>query len=564
MNAFAKLRRALAVPMSALLVYASLPMTVAERAVAAAAAADQSRVIHLAAQSSGNPAHMTLSLNKAAIIELDTDARDVLVSNPDIVDAVVRSPRRIFILSLKVGQTNAFFLDAQGKQIAELEIRVEPDVTDLGDALLRHIPDSQVKVESLNDNVVLDGTVKSAQDASTAQDLAARFAGSPSKVVNMLKVNSRQQVLIEVRVSEMSRSIAKQFGVNVEAAIPGAGGVPIMVGTDNQFSLLGRALSDVSGTQVGEVCKTTNYQNPILQNLVPSVPGGNPPSPLTPANATNLVKTNGGESANALGIVPGAVNLVGQSFGFSSTNLCNASPNNAQGIMKALEQVGLVRTLAEPNLTAVSGESAKFLAGGEFPVPSSRDQYGNVVVQFKQFGVGLAFTPVVLSDNHISLQLSTEVSELTNEGAFVQSGGTTTDANGNTITTAGLTVPALAVRRTETTVELPSGGSLMIGGLIQQQTKQNIDAFPGLKELPVLGALFRSRDFQQNETELVVMVTAYLVDPVKPTQIAMPDQGFAPASDIQTILNGRLNAVYGKGEDVLPAQAKGATGYIIQ
>src|SRR5262249_31368822 len=159
---------------------------------------NQSRVIHLAAQTSGtSPAHMTLSLNKAAIIELDTDARDVLVSNPDIVDAVVRSPPRIFILSLKVGQTNAFFLHGQGKQIATMEIRVEPDVTDLGDALLRHLPDSSVKVEALNDNIVLDGSVKSVQDSSKAEDLAARFAGDPKKVVNMLRINGRQQVLIE-------------------------------------------------------------------------------------------------------------------------------------------------------------------------------------------------------------------------------------------------------------------------------------------------------------------------------------------------------------------------------
>ncbi len=456
-----------------------------------ASAADPSNVIKISAGNSA-PQHLLLRLDKAAIVELDTNAGDVLVSNPQIVDAVVRSPRRIFILALKVGQTNAFFFDGTGHQIASLDIRVERDVADLDNAIVRHMPESSVKVEALNDNVVLDGTVSSASDASAAQNLAARFAGSPDKVANMLKVDQHQQVLIKVRIAEMSRNVAKQLGIDL-TSIMTPGHVPIMLSTSNPFGLLGRALADASGAQIGD-----------------------------------------------------------------------AKKNNIEGTLKALEQVGLVRTLAEPNLTAVSGESAKFLAGGEFPVPTSRDQLGNVVVTFKQFGVGLAFTPVVMSAGRISLQVSTEVSELTTEGAFVQNGGTTTDSNGNTITTPGLTVPALAVRRAETTVEMPSGGSLVIGGLLQRQTKQTLDALPGLKDLPVLGALFRSRDFSNNETELVVMVTAYLVDPVHEEQIAMPDDGFVPPTDIDTIFFGRLNTVYGKGRTQAQKASQGPTGYIIQ
>jgi pilus assembly protein CpaC len=225
-------------------------------------------------------------------------------------------------------------------------------------------------------------------------------------------------------------------------------------------------------------------------------------------------------------------------------------------VLRALERVGLIRTLAEPNLTAISGEAAKFLAGGEFPVPSSRDQYGNPVITFQQFGVGLAFTPVVLSGGRISLQISSEVSELSTEGAFLlQSAGNAAN---------GLSVPALAVRRTETTVELPSGGSLVIGGLLQQQSKQSIDAFPGLKELPVLGALFRSRDYQNNETELVVMVSAYLVDPVQEAQLTTPDAGYVVPTDLETILLGRVNAVYGKNAKLPPDVPKNAIGYIVQ
>ena len=470
----------------------------------APAPATESRIIHIGGETGATPQRLALSLNKAAIIELDRDARDVVVANPLIADAVVRTPRRVFILALKVGQTNAIFLDAQGKQIATLEIAVGTDVNDLNSQLSRQLPDSKVKSESLNDTVVLSGTASSVQDASKAQELATRFAGAPEKVVNGLAIGGRQQVLIKVRVSEMQRTIAKQLGVDVTGAVASAAGVPIIASTSNPFSLLGRALSDLSGLQVGRSCTVTTLQP------------------------------------------------------------CAPSPNNVQGMLRALEQVGLVRTLAEPNLTAVSGESAKFLAGGEFPVPSSRDQYGNVVVTFKQFGVGLSFTPVVLDKGRIALQISTEVSELTSEGAFIQQGSSTTTATGTIVSQSGLTIPAVAVRRTDTTVELPSGGSLMIGGLLQQTSKQNLDGFPGLKDLPVLGALFRSRDFQNSETELVVMVTAYLVDPVAEAQLTTPDQGFSLPTDVETILLGRLNSVYGPEHKVPASVPPGSIGYIVQ
>jgi pilus assembly protein CpaC len=314
----------------------------------------------------------------------------------------------------------------------------------------------------------------------------------------MLSIGQRQQVLIKVRVSEMSRTIAKQFGSNIAAAVgKDTSGVPYFFSTDNQFNLLGRALANLSGARVGAIGTTCS------------------------------------------------------SSGLADT--CSPAPGNVQGVLRALEQIGLVHTLAEPNLTAVSGEAAKFLAGGEFPVPTSRDQYGNPIITFKQFGVGLAFTPIVLGQGRISLQISSEVSELSTEGAFLLSSGSN-----------GLTVPALAVRRTDTTVELPSGGSLVIGGLLQQQTKQTVDAFPGLKDLPVLGALFRSRDFQNNETELVVMVTAYLVDPVAEAQLTTPDAGYVVPTDVETILMGRVNSVYGKDAKLPPNVPKNAIGYIVQ
>jgi pilus assembly protein CpaC len=523
---------------------------------------DESRVIHITASASTAPQHISLALNKAAVIELDRDARDVFVANPLIADAVVRTPRRIFIMSMKIGQTNAIFMDAQGKQIAALEIVVGSDVTNLNDQLAHELPDAKVKAQALNDNVVLSGSVSSVQEASRAQSLAERFTGSPEKVVNNLTIEQRQQVLIQVRVSEISRNISKQFGLNLSGAV-NAAGIPIAVSTGNQFSLVGRALSDLSGGQFGNACagafsptrtinttSTLNASNSTTQSLTNSTTSINNastnPNLLAPGSADG-VSTIGQAVQTVVGGLPAVTQII-------QTNTPCASPNNLQGMVQALERIGLTHTLAEPNLTAVSGETAKFLAGGEFPVPVARDRDGNITVEFKQFGVGLSFTPVVLSKGRISLQISTEVSELTTAGSFILGGGTS----------GGLTLPALAVRRAQTTVELPSGGSLAIGGLIQQQTKQNLDAFPGMKDLPVLGALFRSRDFQNNESELVVTVTAYLVNPVAPTQLARPDDGYAVPTDLETMLLGRVNAVYDKGSKVTAEVPKNAIGYIVQ
>ncbi|MEJ1967531.1 MAG: type II and III secretion system protein family protein [Rhizomicrobium sp.] len=454
------------------------------------------RVVTIATKGGTVTQRITLALNKAAIIQLDADARDVLVSSPDIVDAVVRTPRRIFLLALKTGQTNAFFFDGAGHQLASIDIRVEKDTTDLSGIIHNNMPGSNVRVSALNDNVVLSGTVGSAQESARAQDLAARFAGDPAKVVNMLRVAGGEQVMIKVRVAEMQRNIAKQFGVDLASAAIVAG-VPIAASSSPTFALVGQALNDLMGVQAGQVCTV------------------------------------------------------------ASGTACTGGPNNLQGTLHALEQVGLVHTLAEPNLTAVSGETAKFLAGGEFPVPAGRDTQGNVSIEFKQFGIGLSFTPVVLSAGRISLQVSTEVSELTNTGSFTLQGSTPTN---------GLTIPALSVRRAQTTVELPSGGSFAIAGLMQHASKQVIQAYPGVKDMPILGALFRSRDYQNNESELVIIISAYLVEPTAAANLAQPTDGFVSPTDPETILLGRLNAVYDKpgGGGAAKPNPSGSVGFIVQ
>jgi pilus assembly protein CpaC len=464
------------------------------------------RVVSISTHGASGHQRLVLSQDKAAVIQLDQDARDVLVSNPDLVDAVVRTPRRIFLLATKVGQTNAFFFDAQGKQILSLDIRVEKDVVDLAGLIKQALPSSSIQVQAMNDNVVLTGSVSSALESTRAATLAAGFAGDPKKVVNMISVAGGQQVMLRVRVAEMDRNIAKQFGLNLTGAKIVGGSTPIAVSTGNQFSLVGQALSDLSGAQVGQVCNTAS----TALNPVAALAGG---------------------------------------------GVCNLQ-NNVQGQLQALERVGLVHLLAEPNLTAVSGETARFLAGGEFPVPVAKDLQGNVTVEFKQFGVGLSFTPVVLSGGLISLQLSSEVSELTTAGSFTLQGGATG---------VGLTIPALSVRRTQTTVELPSGGSFAVAGLMQHNTKQTIDGFPGVKDLPVLGALFRSRDFADDQTELVVVISAYLVEPTSESAFSSPTDGFVAPTDPETLLLGRLNAVYKKKDDKpLTSDASAPVGFVVR
>ncbi len=261
--------------------------------------------------------------------------------------------------------------------------------------------------------------------------------------------------------------------------------------------------------------------------------------------------------------VTGTCSTTGNPFGISNKSLSsnaltlgyNDGTSRISATLRALEQTGMLRTLAEPTLTAISGETASFLAGGEFPVPTGRDQQGNITIEFKPFGVALGFTPIVLSEGRISLRVKTEVSELSAEGSF-----TLTGSGGN-----DLTIPGLKVRRAESTLELPSGGALVMGGMLQDNVRQSVGKLPGLGDLPILGPLFRSRDFQRNETELVIIITPYLVKPVARSALATPDQGFATAADAQANLLGNINRVYGAQGARSPAGTyQGNYGFIFE
>lgn len=451
---------------------------------------------------------IVLPVGKAAVVQLPKPAADVLVASPDIVDAVVRSPRRVFLLGQEVGQTNAFFFDAADRQILNLEIRVEQDVDALNDLFARLMPAARITAEAVNDNIILRGTVRSSVEAANAKDIAERFVGEEDSVVPMLTVQQREQVMLKVRVVEMQRSIVKQLGVD-----------------------LGGAAAIFSGVGLQEAAISA---------------------------ASNVI----GAGADGAGL------------DLSASRFFNpAGTTNVNGTLQALETVGIVKTLAEPTLTAVSGESANFLAGGEFPIPIGQNE-DVITIEFREFGVGLGFTPLVLTKGRINLKVETEVSEISNANTFTLGGQTITlpggvDADGNAlpaqvISAGGLTIPSFTVRRAKTTVELPSGGSLMMAGLLQENLNQSVNGLPGLKDLPVLGQLFRSRDYANSETELVIVVTPYLVDHAHESELSGPDDGFVFASDAQHLLLGRIESQYGlAGAGVEEKTLQGPLGFIL-
>lgn len=407
-----------------------------------------------------------IGLFKSAVIRLPSEARDVMVGNPEVVDAVVRNKNTVYLFARTLGQTNIFFFDAKGQQIMAIDLEVTLDMTALQKLIKRTLPGSRITADTVNDNVILGGTAATAAEAKMAADLAEKFSnglGGGAKLVNAIKISGEDQVMLKVRIVEIQRDVLKQLGINL----------------DQVAFNIGKFAFNLS----------LNY----------------PP---------------------------------GRSF------LRNGSTNIATTI-KALESESLLRTLAEPNLTAVSGEAAKFHAGGEVAICGSRDANGNCQTDFREFGVSLNFTPVVLDQGRISLKIATEVSEL---------------SIANTVNG----VPGFTSRNAETTVELPSGGSMMLAGLIKDSMRQQISGTPGLKDLPVLGSLFRSRDYTANETELVVIVTPYLVGPVHESQFATPADNYNAPTDRQTILFGRLNKVYGTPGKNPDGVYHGNVGFIVQ
>ena len=471
---------------------------------------------------------LDLPRGKSAIIELPVDVRDMLVTNPLVADAVLRNPRRIYVLGLATGSTDAVFFDTAGRKILSLNIRVDQDTSLLSTTLKSVLPTGTIQVVPLKDSVILSGIVMNAADSEKASRIAAQFVSSPEKVLNMLSIAGKDQVMLEVRIVEVQRNIIKQLGVDLNAVFGQLGETQYSFGMSPTFGVNGSLLGGMKGGYLSDTTKQPIMQRPCTG-----------PGWIAGALCPVVVRDGGNSDAATISNTAGDPGL-----------------NSAKGMIQAFERVGLIRTLAEPNLTVLSGEAGKFLAGGEFPVPTGQDATGKTTIEFKPYGVGLGYTPVVLSGGRISLKLSTEVSELSSLGAYSISSGSGSGT---------LTVPGLTVRRAETTVELPSGGSLMIAGLLQQTTKETIDAIPGMTNMPVLGALFRSRDYLNGETELVIIITPYIVDPTRPQNLQTPADGLRFASDMSTTLLGRLNKVVNAPAGANAGRAyQGPVGYVIE
>ena len=454
------------------------------------AAGDYRAAAPIAADGQMNARVLALGIGKSVVIDLPRDIKDVLVADPKIANAVVRSSQRAYIIGAAVGQTNIVFFDSAGQQIAAYDIAVKRDLNGVRAALKQAMPNSDIQIEGVGDGVMLSGSAASPIEAQQAGELAARLVGSADKVFNSIAVRGRDQVMLKVTVAEVARTIIKQMGIDLTASM-NYGTAVVNFSNTNPFTAYGRAL--VAG------------------------------------------------------------NTATGSFG--------ATPS-VQATLRAMESAGVVRTLAEPNLTAISGESATFIAGGEFPVPAgySCDPTTHVCttqISFKKFGISLNFTPVVLSEGRISLRVMTEVSELSNDNSITLSQSVTAS------TVNSVTIPSIKTRRAETTLEIPSGGAMAMAGLIQDQTKQAINGLPGLSQLPVLVALFRSRDFVNSQTELMVLVTPYIVRAVAQKDLSRPDDGFSNASDPQAELLGTINRIYGVPGRVEPARNyRGTYGFI--
>jgi pilus assembly protein CpaC len=424
----------------------------------------------------------TLNLSKGTgtLVRLSEPMSDVFVANDTIADVQVRSSSQLYVFGKAAGETTVYATSKGGRVVYAANVRVGNNISSVGEMLHLAMPDATIQAMPMNNLVLLTGTVANPEDVAEAQRLTQAYVGDGTQVVTRLKSATPLQVTLKVRIAEINRTLLKSWGINLLSSDP-TGGFKFGV------------------AQGGGI-----YLPP---------PGGEG------KGAGDIIRSTIGTTLNA-------------STKFLGLNLISSLDIAAQD--------GLVSILAEPNLTALSGETASFLAGGEFPVPVSQ-ALGSVTIEYKQYGVGLAFTPIVLSDGRISMRVRPEVSELSNAGA---------------VTLNGCTVPALTTRRAETTVELGSGQSFMIAGLIRNTAANNINKAPFLGDLPILGSLFRSTNFRREETELVVVVTPYLVRPVS-GQLATPVDGYRTPNDIQRDFGGQtFTGVSGdRAPTAVPARA---------
>ncbi|HEY0412313.1 MAG TPA: type II and III secretion system protein family protein [Allosphingosinicella sp.] len=422
------------------------------------------------AQSAVRPSNdITLSAGTGRMVRLDAPMSDLFVANDAIADVQVRSANQIYVFGKSAGETTVFATDKAGRTIWSANVHVGTNLGSLDELLRTAMPEAQMQARPINGMVLLTGTVAAPSDVEEATRLVQAYVGQNTQVISRLKTATPLQVMLKVTIAEVSRTLIKEIGVNLLSR-DNSGGFIFGVGQGN------------AGTITDKPLGITN-----------------------PATGLPFTQTQYSFQQGAGTTLGAAGHLLGMDL---------------LSTLKLNEQVGAVHTLAEPNLTSLSGETASFLAGGEFPIPMSNGISGTSV-EFKQYGVSLAFTPTVLEDGRISMRVRPEVSELSDAGS---------------IQLNGFKVPSLTTRRAETTVELGSGQSFMIGGLLSNTSGNSTDKAPLLGSLPIIGALFRSNSFKRNETELVIVVTPYLVRPVSASQIALPTDGYRSANTAERVL----------------------------
>ena len=491
------------------LVAATVALTTLHTGAIAADNRDGLQVIR--AGTVGAVKNVSLGLDKSVVVELPRDVRDVLVANPEVADAIVRTARKIFLIGNQVGQTNIFMFDKAGNTVLSLNLAVERDVLPLADLIEKYVPGSNVKVEIVNDNIVLTGSVPNPIAARRVSDLAQAFVtggeattgqftqtavsgqnggdsaiSNPdafgrqeSQIINLLKIEGEDQVHLKVVVAEIKRSVLKQLGISLSAFQQGASAF--------DFSR-GAVAGAVGAFQSG-------------------------------------------------GLGGGVRQTIGNNGAFEAS-------------VQALERANVLRTLAEPTLTAQSGREATFLAGGEVNLPTSSsidDGVLTIETTARTVGVSLSFTPIVQSAERISITLNTEVSAVDPTQADAGIGG--------------VTFPGVSVRRASSTIELPSGGTMIVGGLLKDDLRRTSSGLPYLKNVPILGPLFGSAGFTRNETELVIMATPYLVRPTARKKLVRPDKNFATPNDTGTFFFNEINRVYG-GKAGVNGKYHGRVGFI--
>jgi pilus assembly protein CpaC len=454
------------------------------------------------AQTTAPAPSQTLQINigRGRLVTLDAPMTDLFVANDQIADVQVRSPTQLYIFGKAPGETTVYATTKSGRVVYSSNVRVGNNIDSIGGMLRLAMPDANITATTMNGLVLLTGTIASPADAAEAERLAQAIVGKDVQIVSRLRTATPLQVNLQVRFAEVSRNFVKNVGVNMLTRDMGNG---IMGGI-------------ASGTRSAGTITTPDISNlPVLDASSKfGFPAGTISLPFDPARGDFIYPGTGTKFDFTKN--PGAFSTVGLAGKLLGLDVL--------GAIDLGERIGQVTTLATPNLTALSGESSTFLAGGEIPIPISQG-FGAVSVEYKQYGVSLAFTPTVLADGRISMRVRPEVSQLTAAGA---------------VELNGVTIPALTTRRAETTVELGSGESFMIAGLLSNTHNNSIDKAPGLGDVPILGALFRSNAFQRNETELVIVITPYLVKPVNANEIVLPTDGYQAPNDITRIIGGQL------------------------